>query len=337
MNILKPFLFILFFSSYSCQITKETSTTPENPKLILAFGSCSKENKEQKLWDDIIKEQPDVWIWLGDNVYGDTEDMTVLRGKYNQQKKHPLYQQLLAQTTILGTWDDHDYGANDAGKDYNKKEESQQELLNFLDVPLNDPRRKRKGVYHAQTIEKEGLKVQIILLDARYFRDDLIKKGKVNQPNVNGEILGEEQWQWLESVLKNSTADVHILGSGIQVIPEEHRFEKWANYPTERKRLFDLLTTLNVKRPIFISGDRHSGEISKLEWLGKTMYDITSSSLTHSRPNSNFEPNQYRVGEMVYTLNYGVLEITKNPAIKIQVFLKGNNQKIEQETLVIHE
>lgn len=337
MNSLK-FFCLLIFVNYSCQFAKNTTAnTTSTSKLILAFGSCSKENKEQKLWNDIIKEQPDVWIWLGDNIYGDTDDMTKLRAKYDRQKQHPEYQKLKAQAEILGIWDDHDYGANDAGKYYAKKAESQQEFLNFIDVPTNDVRRERKGVYHAKTIKKGDLKVKIVLLDARYFRDDLIKENKVNLPNVAGEILGDEQWQWLAKELKNSTADVHIMGSGIQVIPEEHRFEKWANFPTERKRLFDLLKELDVKRPIFISGDRHSGEISALNWNGKTIYDITSSSLTHGRPNSNFEPNQYRVGEMVYTINYGILEITKKSALKIQGFLKGDNQKIEQETAIIHE
>nr|WP_254448622.1 alkaline phosphatase D family protein [Spirosoma rhododendri] len=117
----------------------------------IAFGSCSRQSLPQPLWDDIVAAKPDLWIWLGDNIYGDSESMDTLRAKYALQKSNPIYQQLRQSTPILGVWDDHDYGVNDGGKEYPRRRESQQVMLDFLDVPANDPRRTQEGAYSAQT------------------------------------------------------------------------------------------------------------------------------------------------------------------------------------------
>jgi len=302
--------------------------------LVFAFGSCSDEDKEQVLWDDILQDQPDMWIWLGDNIYGDTDNMDVMRKKYNLQKSNKLYQKMMQEMMITGTWDDHDFGLNDAGKNYTKRAESQKELLDFLDVPADDPRRSQEGVYGSHDVNHEYADVKIILLDARYFRDDLTKKDGKNIPNPDGEILGNDQWNWLEQVLAESQADIHIIASGIQVIPEQHVYEKWANFPTERNRLFELLAKHNTNRPIFISGDRHIGEISKMVHNGKVMYDITSSSLTHGWSIRNNEENKHRIGEIVYDLNYGIIDIRNNKGLEITGLLKSDQGIIKEKLLL---
>ena len=323
-------LLILIGNPFSNEHQKKVK---ENDPIIITFGSCSNQEKEQKLWDDILAEQPNAWIWLGDNIYGDSKDMEVLKRKYDKQKSNPGYQKLIQSTQIFGVWDDHDYGANDAGKEFPKKAESQQVLLDFLDVPMKDERRKRAGAYSAQTIQQNDLSVKIILLDTRYFRDSLVKDGKANLPNWNGEVLGETQWDWLEKELMDSEADVHIIGSSIQVLSEEHRFEKWANFPLERQRLLNLIAMKKVKNPIFISGDRHIGEVAKTFWGNHIIYEVTSSSLTHGWSKRRVEANQHRVGEMVYNENYGLIEISKQDSLVINLQLKSDNQEVEADLI----
>jgi len=293
----------------------------------IAFGSCSDEDKPQPLWDDILLENPDVWIWLGDNIYGDSEDMTVLRKKYAMQNANMDYQKLKQTTTILGTWDDHDYGANDAGRHYSKRAESQKEFLKFFDVPKNDIRWTRPGIYTSRDFDHNGIKIKVILLDTRYFRDDPIKEGLTYFSNTTGTILGADQWRWLEKELAESKSDVHIIGSGYQVIAEEHRFEKWSNFPNERNRLFELLKNTNTTNPIIITGDRHTGEFSKIVHDGYAIYDITSSSLTHGVPNKRDEANRHRLGDIVFDKNYGLLEIKKsNGGVQVIASLKTDGQ-----------
>ncbi len=174
----------------------------------------------------------------------------------------------------------------------------------------------------------------MILLDTRYFRDTVYKdiNTKAYLPNNTGDILGETQWAWLENELKNSEADFHIIGSSIQVIPEDHAYEKWANFPTARKRLFDLLEKYPDKKTIMISGDRHIAEISRidLEGLPYPLYDFTSSGLTHSWNNGIVEMNRHRVSDFIRGLNFGLIIIDweKNGNHKIRFEIRGEADKL---------
>lgn len=296
----------------------------------IAFGSCNNQDKEQKLWDDIFNEDPDLFIWLGDNIYGDSKSYETLTKKYNQQNTQLAYSKLKDCCKITGIWDDHDYGLNDGGKEFSAKQISQKAFCNFMDLGSDDIRRSRLGIYHSETIIFNDLSIKLLLLDTRYFRDELIKSMGACQPNETGTILGTAQWAWLESELTDSKADIHIIASSIQFLAAEHRFEKWANFPTDRTRMLDLLSKNKMTNVLFLSGDRHTGEISYLEADDMSVYDITSSSMTHGiKPRE--EPNQYRKGNIVFTENYGVLNIS---ADSIRVSLKSDGAKI-QESLVI--
>ncbi len=289
-----------------------TATKEKMPnEFILAFGSCNDQKKPQHIWNEIIQEQADLWVWLGDNIYADTEDMNFLQSAYAKQNKHPEYAAFKKSTPINGTWDDHDYGLNDGGKEYAQKAASQQLFLDFIGVPKDDLRRQHAGVYGSQDVVSDQLHIKIIYLDTRYFRDALHGKRGAYSANHEGTILGAEQWAWLAKEITNSRADVHIFASSIQIIPEEHGWEKWANFPSERNRFLDLLAS-NTALPIIISGDRHAAEISALEWKGKMIYDITSSGLTNvTKPRA--EANQHRIAgsNLVFDKNYGILKINR--------------------------
>ncbi|WP_345243124.1 alkaline phosphatase D family protein [Nibrella saemangeumensis] len=315
-----------------CRTPKTSSfaTQSQQPVSTIAFGSCDDHKLPQVLWDDIVAQKPDVWIWLGDNVYGDTENMDTLRAKYNSQKANPNYQQLRQNARIIGVWDDHDYGVNDGGKEYPRRKESQQILFDFLDVPAGSPLRKQEGAYSAHVFGPKGQRVKVILLDGRYFRDPLKKgaNGKDNVPNPSGDILGETQWQWLEKELTNSDADVHLIGSGIQILANDHIYEKWGNFPTARQRFLDLLGRTKPKGAILMSGDRHIAEVSKISvpGLGYDLYDITSSGISHTTTRRVEELNRLRVGHVVFDLNYTLISIDWNrKPLTATVRINGNN------------
>ena len=154
-------------------------------------------------------------------------------------------------------------------------------------------------------------KIKLILLDNRYFKSEYAPKSYNDPypPDYKGTILGEHQWNWLENTLKNSTADLHIIASGIQVLSPDHRFEKWQNYPNEYKRLISLLKAYAVKNPVVLSGDRHMSELSQKD-LGYTMvYDATASGMTEALTINLSESNPYRVGQAIGVNNYGLLSI----------------------------
>ena len=302
----------------------------QRPVSRIAFGSCCRQDKPQPIWDSIVGAKPDAFIWLGDNVYADTEDMAVMRQKYEMLAGQPTYQKLRSGATILATWDDHDMGRNDAGVEYPKKEEAKQELMRFLDEPKTSARRAHDGVYDAYTFGPRGKRVQVILLDTRWFRSPM-KSRRDEKNNLYYDpdddpaktVLGEQQWAWLERQLKKP-ADVRVIGSSIQVLSGEHRFEKWNNFPRERQRLLDLIDTAAGPEPVvLLSGDRHTAEISKLDRPRKRpLYDVTSSSLNTVGSSPLDEPNQYRVGERFRPENFGMIEIDwsgQTPRLSLQV------------------
>src|SRR5215212_5856213 len=182
----------------------------------IAFGSCNRDDKPQPLWKSIRKCQPDLWIWLGDIVYGRAGDLPDLARKYRKEKNQPDYTSLRSTCRVVGVWDDNDYGVSDGGSNNPNKVEAQRLLLDFLDEPADSPRRNQAGVYAAYTYGPAGKRVKIILLDGRYYRE---------RPGSNADILGAQQWEWLHRELTGSDADVHVIGSGTQVIAGEHPYE----------------------------------------------------------------------------------------------------------------
>lgn len=314
-------LCLLLLSSSTLVAQSQTTTT-------IAFGSCSDEDDTVQLWREVILQKPALWIWLGDNVYADTTDTEVIKAKYERQKNHPDYQKLLSTCPIIGTWDDHDYGVNDGGKEFAMKKQSKELMLDFLDVPTDAEVRKHEGVYSSYTLGEGDKKVKIILLDTRYFRDQLQKSTNYNKkrytPTSTGDILGEEQWAWLENELQHSDAAIYIIGTSIQFIPIQHGYEKWMNLSSSRERMIDLLKKYSTKKTFFISGDRHIAELSRLKVKGLpyTLYDFTSSGLTHTW-DAGVEENKYRIGELINQKNFGLIRIDwsrSSPTVLLEVY-----------------
>lgn len=297
----------------------------------IAFGSCH-DQKIPKLtipmlgmgkdiWTVIRECNPQVMIFLGDNVYARTTNLNELQAAYAQLEADAAFVEFRRNVPILATWDDNDYGYSDVGAEHPAKAKSQAVFLDFFGVPRSSPRWSREGVYDAAVYGKPGARTQIILLDTRYFRDALVKRppGEPKPPidragpyvpttDKTTTILGETQWKWLEEQFRKP-AELRILASSIQVISEEHGYEKWANFPHERERLFRLIRETGAKNVVIISGDRHHAEISQLdEVVGHPLYDVTSSSLNKPRM-FTIEANRYRVGDMYFQSNFGLISI----------------------------
>ena len=305
----------------------------------IAFGSCNKLNLPQDIWPAILQNNPNIWIWLGDIIYADTQNPKELAAQYRKLKTLPDYKKLRARTQIIGIYDDHDYGINDGDKNHPTKAAAKKCLLDFLDVPMSAPVRKRGGAYQSYTFGSGPQSVKIILLDTRYFRDELTSDPSKKQRYLNNEtgtMLGEEQWAWLAKELHNSRAGLHLLCSSVQIVPSEHPHEKWGFFPNERKRLFALLCETKPQNLMILSGDRHMAEVSKIELSGLPypLYEFTSSGLTHVRSGDS-EVNHFRTGQLHVKRNFGLLKIQwdqDRPTVSMQI--RGVKNELLQEITV---
>ncbi|CAN8267803.1 unnamed protein product [Cochlearia groenlandica] len=305
LSLWRWFSYSLLFSAAA--IAKETTEEEEAspPTTRIAFGSCANQSAPQPIWDAINKYDPQVFIWLGDNIYGDIRKPIRVFGKernvgpwknsprfvpsseeemksrYTRAKAIPGYSLLRRKAKVIGTWDDHDYGLNDAGKEFDRKETNQKLMLDFLDEPLESPRRKQAGVYASYSFGLPNRRVKVIVLDTRYHRDPL---------RSDGSILGDTQWGWLEQELRAPHSEITIIASSVQVISNLSAttgplfyMESWGRFPKERKRLFQLIQNTKRNGVVFISGDVHFGEITRYDCaVGYPLYDVTSSGLVQS-------------------------------------------------------
>lgn len=288
----------------------------EQPLSRIGFGSCLKQNLPQPIWQGVINSRPDLFMMIGDNVYGDVRSpgLDELKLAYHQQATHPDFARAREALPMLAVWDDHDFGENDAGGDFKYKDRTRDLFYRFWQVPQS--RRRTDGVEAAYLFGPPEQRVQIILLDTRSSRSPLRKDPKskskwgpyLPDPDPEKTLLGAKQWAWLGGQLLVS-AKIRIIVSSIQVLAEGQHYEKWGNFPVEKDRLFEMIKNTQAKGVIFISGDRHFGALYKRpNDLGISFYDLTSSSLNAPMGQGN-ESDSNRLGKEFHQENFGMIDI----------------------------
>ena len=302
----------------------ELPVAPEGPPLpavanTFVFGSCLQSRKPAPILGAMVAQQADVGVFLGDNVYGDARlgdvRLPELREVYELLATHPDFVPLAKGTPLLVTWDDHDYGMNDAGASFSAKRFSERVFETFWRIPESDPRRSRPGVYAVHTFGEEGRRVQVVLLDTRSFKsawkptDALGSPGKERYvPSGGGEMLGEAQWRWLEATLA-SPADLRIVVSSLQVHADGHGWERWGLFPEERDRLYRVLAQRSGGDVVLISGDRHrAGLYARADLPGGPYPELTTSSLNLAFDGEE-EAGPHRMGDTYRGENFGRLDI----------------------------
>ena len=290
---IKSFIFLSVFSGV---------LTADSYKF--GVGSCLDQDFPQPIWNQIEEEDLNYFIFLGDNVYGDVPSGSLwkLPRAYKKQKK--LFPDFLSEIEKFAIWDDHDYGKNDGGSEYRHKEKAQRLFLDFWQIPKDDVRQSREGIYFSKDANFFDKTFKLIFLDTRYFRSNLttINGDYVQNKNPDATILGYDQWQWLEQEL-NKDFDFLIIFSSIQILAEDHEYEKWSNFPLERDKLLNLINNYKDYTLLF-SGDRHRAGIYKKN----NLFEITASSM--NKPGSSFvETDKYLIGETYPQENFVFMEV----------------------------
>lgn len=336
------YLIPLIIVFWSCDSKKSNDRSQQT---IIAFGSCAHQNDPQPILTDVADLKPDAFIYLGDNIYSDTYSMDTLKMNYQILGAKPEYQALKAATKIYAVWDDHDYGYNDSGRHYPFKKESKEIFLDFFGNQGDSAITQHEGIYHTAWLEKAGKKIQIIFPDLRTFRDKLLPYNGNRQGEKGYEytldyspyttsdstMMGEAQWQWLETQLL-MPADVRIIASSTQFSITHNGYEAWANFPHEQKRFVELLQKTRANGVFFISGDVHYAELSKLEVdKGYPLYDVTSSGITSTW--SFATPNDNRLDGPVMENNYGLVLIDwseEDPKITFRIHDVAGKKRVDR-------
>lgn len=304
----------------------------------IAFGSCADQDQPEPIWKSIEEDRPDLFLFMGDNVYADKPHQKPIAEQYRKLDQIPEYRSIRSKVPFMATWDDGDYGTPDGGADAPTRDIAKKDFLNYWNYVKNSlplDQINRGGLFHVKTIGPKNKVVQIIMLDTRYYRSPLKKNPDFNQenkqmflPSTNKRdtMLGEEQWHFLEAQLRKP-ANLRLVVSSVQLIANDHGFEKWGNFPLERQRFFELLKRTGARNIVVLSGDRHIGTIAKTDIKGwGTLYEITASSL--NRPKDIQEKDVTYVGNVASRENFGLATVDWNHhTVKVEV--RNLENKIE--------
>lgn len=314
--------------------TKLTDPTPGRTQRLsrIAFGSCLRKSEEGGILEKIADSKPEVMLWLGDNIYADTIDPLVMRQKYGLLRANPRFQRLFGVCPNLATWDDHDYGQDNAGLAYPMKHEARESFFEHWKIDPRSPRRQHEGVYDAVIAGPPGREVQIILLDNRWNR--------APKERPDGPVLGNAQWRWLEAQLGKRAA-VRIIASGIQVVNGAHKGrERWDQHPAERERLFALIRKRRAAGVIFVSGDTHRAELNvERDVLGYHAFDLTSSSLDQPLGGTLVRGAQ-TFWDGYNGPNFGAIEVdwhSADPGIRLQIESEDRTRPVLSHWLRLSE
>lgn len=245
------------------------------------FALCScmdDENHSPEIWRTMVDKNPDVIFFVGDSVYADTG--APLTGANPEH----LWQRFCeARTTleiyyskklipILATWDDHDFGLNDAGaKEYAYVQESQGNFLNFFAQNPQYCRFINQGPGVSSAFKIAGQ--LFLLMDDRSYRD-------VNGSRDRYAHWGKDQEDWALQHMDSHHGPTWLM-NGSQIFPAMPLKESLSqNHSGQFQGIQNELRVRNSK-VIFVSGDVHFTEISKIEKeaLGYQTYELTSSSI----------------------------------------------------------
>lgn len=307
------------------------------PAFKIAVGSCMYINDtpydrpgepyggDYEVLTSLAGHKPDVMLWLGDNTYLREPDWYTRTGifyRYTHTRSLPELQPLLGATHHYAIWDDHEFGPNDSDRSFGMKAVTLEAFQNFWGNPYYGVDGK-PGV----TFSFEWADAQFFMLDNRYYRTPNDRK------TGHRTMLGEHQFQWLIDALTASHATFKFIAIGGQVLSPFIGFEKYSIYAEERDRLLKAIEMEGIRGVIFLSGDIHRTEVTKMQRRGTyPLYEITSSPLTAGTyPPENNDANYLRVPDTaVNARNFVIMEFSgprRDRVVKVSCYTKDNTQQ----------
>lgn len=310
------------------------------PALRFAIGSCAYINETEydrpgkpygggyHIFESIYKQKPEMMVWLGDNTYlreADWDSRTGILRRYTHDRSIPEMQPLLGSAHHFAIWDDHDFGPNDADGSFVNKAWTLEAFQLFWANPTYG------------TPDMKGIMGRFQFYDADFFLlDNRWHRTPRDEAEDTRQILGKQQVDWLIDNLKYSRAPFKFVCVGGQVLNTFAGHENHAVFAREREYLINRITAEKIKGVIFLTGDRHHSELSKLTQEGITIYDLTVSPLTSTAYNAQDEENEHRVADThVGERNFGILELTgprKERVLAISIF-DGNGELLWKREL----
>lgn len=289
-------------TSYACAITGEGRDAVENKaftfrtapspgtaaKVTIAFGSCVDQNgRFSELWKQVEACGAQGMVLLGDTPYIDSTVEIQQRIKHREFLSHPGPAYLAQRIPFWGTWDDHDFGANDSDGLVHNREKTRAVFKDYR--ALTSYGEDDQGIYNHF---RRG-PIEVFVLDLRYFCETEPSFADPGKPT----LLGRRQWEWLKAGLKSSTAPFKILAGGRTWDSKgtDGRADDWATYGYEREAIVDFIGSERISGVVLVGGDIHCTQVMKFdteERIGYPLYHIVTSPM-HNRLIRQYENHNH--------------------------------------------
>lgn len=326
------------------------------PDFSFLTGSCAYFNEpvydrpgkpygsDSVIFSAMAKEKADFMLWLGDNWYLREVDFYSEWGVHyrpSRDRATKVLQPLLRAMPHYATWDDHDYGWNNADKSYPLKTTAREVFKKYWTNPSYG--QEGEGIYTKFTWND----IDVFMLDSRWFRsNDEMADSVGGQPNADKRMFGKKQMEWLKNALLesryNGNISFRLIATGSQVLNPLSTKDCLVHYPVEYAELMAFLDQYNINGVIFLTGDRHHSEVIKRERKGRyPLYDITSSSLTAgiARTYGDEKNNPDRVSMEVTEHNYSRISVTgpKDQRKLTVEFMNIKGEKITEWSVLLKD
>ena len=240
----------------------------------MAITSCMHIKRAQRSWNLLLAEQPDLHLTVGDTHYADTTDPTIQLQHHVAYRRKKEFANVLRQVPTYAIWDDHDYGPNNSDGTAEGKEFS---LAGWKQTWPN-PASGTSDIPGAFFKFSRG-DVDFFVVDGRYHRSP-----NELPDNDKKRMLGDAQFEWLLSGLKNSKAKFKIIASGS--VLHHSKVDGWRIFTFSRHRLFDAIKKHKISGVMYIGGDMHQSLVwqhHESDRVGYPMIEIMSSGITNGK------------------------------------------------------
>jgi alkaline phosphatase D len=303
-----------------------------------AVVSCSDDSfvvEQKQSWISLWAKKPDFILMIGDNVYTDwsknkkTGPTTPesLWARYSETRAAlELYRQKNL-IPVFALWDDHDFGVNDGDRRYAFKNQANKIFHSFFPQGAEAAGFKRgPGVSSSLTFGGQAF----LLLDDRSFRSPdqrspiclkkpesvFCKEKKESLPDLDAKIdaethFGKELERWSFNEVRRLHRPTWLI-SGDQWFGAYSPFESYeGNHPTSFKKYIREMSK-SAYRAAFISGDRHSSEITRISKsvMGYETYEVVSSPIHAKVFPSNWDefPNPNQISGTANAMNFTMIK-----------------------------
>jgi alkaline phosphatase D len=244
----------------------------------------------ERMWDVIRSQEPEMLLLLGDNVYIDHPTLPEMqRYCYYRRQSRPEFRRLVAQVPVYAIWDDHDFSTNDSwgGPEIDEPawkrpvwEVFRQNWVN----PAYGGGETNPGCWFRFTWGP----AEFFMIDGRYYRTD------PEEPNPT--MLGPVQKRWLLDAIAQSTAPIKVFASNVPVASgtKPGSLDTWDGYADEREEVLRALDEHAADGLLILSADRHRSDIWKITRPGgRVVYEVSSSRLTNQHVHRTMDEAEF--------------------------------------------